>query len=66
MAQDPRSLIAKAEKAAAGATGGFSLFGGRQVVLKKITCHGANETPRTEKWEQAAEAYNRARIQLFS
>ncbi len=29
MAQDPRALLQKAEKAAQGATGGFSLFGGR-------------------------------------
>jgi len=29
MAQDPRGLLAKAEKAAAGADGGFSFFGGR-------------------------------------
>lgn len=27
---DPRALLQKADKAAAGATGGFSLFGGRQ------------------------------------
>lgn len=30
MAQDPRALLQKAEKAVAGASGGFSLFGGRQ------------------------------------
>lgn len=30
MAADPRALLQKAEKAAAGAGGGFSLFGGRQ------------------------------------
>jgi Soluble NSF attachment protein, SNAP len=30
MAQDPRLLLQKADKAAQGATGGFSLFGGRQ------------------------------------
>jgi len=29
MAQDPRAALAKAEKAAAGAGGGFSFFGGR-------------------------------------
>ncbi|KAK3675053.1 vesicular-fusion protein S17 [Recurvomyces mirabilis] len=29
MAQDPRALLQKADKAAAGAGGGFSLFGGR-------------------------------------
>ena len=29
MAQDPRVLLANAEKAAKGASGGFSLFGGR-------------------------------------
>jgi hypothetical protein len=29
MAQDPRALLQKADKAAQGATGGFSLFGGR-------------------------------------
>lgn len=29
MAQDPRVLLQKADKAAQGATGGFSLFGGR-------------------------------------
>jgi alpha-soluble NSF attachment protein len=29
MAGDPRALLQKAEKAAAGATGGFSFFGGR-------------------------------------
>jgi alpha-soluble NSF attachment protein len=30
MAQDPRLLLQQADKAANGATGGFSLFGGRQ------------------------------------
>ena len=30
MTQDPRLLLQKADKAAQGATGGFSLFGGRQ------------------------------------
>lgn len=29
MAADPRALLQKADKAAQGATGGFSLFGGR-------------------------------------
>lgn len=29
MAQDPRALLQKADKAASGATGGFSFFGGR-------------------------------------
>lgn len=29
MAQDPRLLLQKADKAAQGATGGFSFFGGR-------------------------------------
>jgi hypothetical protein len=29
MAQDPRVLLQKADKAAQGASGGFSLFGGR-------------------------------------
>lgn len=30
MAQDPRLLLQKADKTAQGATGGLSLFGGRQ------------------------------------
>jgi len=30
MASDPRALLQKADKAAAGAGGGFSFFGGRQ------------------------------------
>lgn len=38
MAQDPRGLLDKAEKAASGAGGGFSFFGGRQAILKFITC----------------------------
>jgi len=29
MAQDPRALLQKADKAASGAGGGFSFFGGR-------------------------------------
>ena len=30
MAQDPRLLLQQADKAAKGATGGFSFFGGKQ------------------------------------
>jgi hypothetical protein len=38
MAQDPRELLVKAEKAAAGAEGGFSFFGGRQAISKIFAC----------------------------
>ncbi|KAG0637680.1 soluble NSF attachment protein [Tuber brumale] len=34
MAQDPRSLLAKADKQASSARGGFSLFGGKQDKLE--------------------------------
>jgi hypothetical protein len=34
MAQDPHILLAKAERAAPSAAGGFSLFSGRQANAK--------------------------------
>lgn len=35
MAQDPRALLAQADKTLSGASSGFSLFGGKQEKLEK-------------------------------
>lgn len=47
MAQDPRVLLQKADKAAQGAGGGFSLFGGR----------GEKWEAASELYTQAANAF---------
>ncbi|KAF7954479.1 hypothetical protein EAE96_005600 [Botrytis aclada] len=63
MAQDPRTLMQKADKAVAGATGGFSLFGGRQEKWEnaaELYNQAANAFRMQKQNKEAGQAFERA------
>jgi len=63
MAQDPRALLQKAEKAAATATGGFSLFGGRADKWENaadLYSQAANAFRLQKAEKEAGQAYEKA------
>jgi len=63
MAQDPRALLQKAEKAAAGAGGGFSLFGGRQEKWEgacELYTQAANAFRMQNQNKEAGQAFEKA------
>ncbi|KAH0609936.1 uncharacterized protein H6S33_012482 [Morchella sextelata] len=68
MAQDPRALLAKADKAAASAQGGFSFFGGRQEKLESaadLYTQAANAFRMNKLGREAGQAFEKAaEIQL--
>ncbi|RKF60143.1 putative vesicular-fusion protein sec17-like protein [Erysiphe neolycopersici] len=62
MSQDPRALLQKAEKAVAGATGGFSLFGGRQEKWENaadLYTQAANAFRLQKQNKEAGEAFEK-------
>jgi len=62
MAQDPRALIQKAEKAAAGATGGFGFFGGRQEKWENaadLYTQAANAFRMQNQNKEAGQAFEK-------
>ncbi|KAF8852691.1 TPR-like protein [Acephala macrosclerotiorum] len=63
MAQDPRALMQKADKAAAGAGGGFSLFGGRQEKWENaadLYTQSANAFRMQNQNKEAGQAFEKA------
>jgi len=63
MAQDPRALLQKAEKASAGAGGGFSLFGGRQEKWENaadLYTQAANAFRMQNQNKEAGQAFEKA------
>ncbi|ETN37975.1 uncharacterized protein HMPREF1541_07598 [Cyphellophora europaea CBS 101466] len=63
MAQDPRLLLQKAEKAASGATGGFSFFGGRTEKWENaadLYTQAANAFRVQKQNHEAGQAFERA------
>ncbi|EME48651.1 hypothetical protein DOTSEDRAFT_67628 [Dothistroma septosporum NZE10] len=63
MAQDPRALLQKAEKAAASASGGFSLFGGKTEKLEnavELYTQAANAFRMQKSGKEAGQAFERA------
>ncbi|KAH8687643.1 soluble NSF attachment protein [Tricladium varicosporioides] len=63
MAQDPRALLQKAEKAVAGASGGFSLFGGRQEKWEnaaELYNQAANAFRMSKQNKEAGQAFEKA------
>ncbi|KAF7952343.1 uncharacterized protein EAE97_001840 [Botrytis byssoidea] len=63
MAQDPRTLMQKADKAVAGASGGFSLFGGRQEKWEnaaELYNQAANAFRMQKQNKEAGQAFERA------
>lgn len=68
MAQDPRALLAQADKAAASAQGGFSFFGGRQEKLESaadLYTQAANAFRMNKLGREAGQAFEKAsEIQL--
>jgi len=63
MAQDPRALMQKADKAASGAGGGFSLFGGRQEKWENaadLYTQAANAFRMQKQNKEAGQAFERA------
>jgi len=63
MAQDPRALMQKADKAAAGAGGGFSLFGGRQEKWENaadLYTQAANAFRMQSQNKEAGQAFEKA------
>jgi len=62
MAQDPRALLQKADKAASGATGGFSLFGGRQEKWEgaaDLYTQAANAFRMAKQNKEAGQAFEK-------
>ncbi|KAI6245553.1 putative vesicular-fusion protein sec17 [Erysiphe necator] len=62
MSQDPRALLQKAEKAVAGASGGFSLFGGRQEKWENaadLYTQAANAFRLQKQNKEAGEAFEK-------
>ncbi|KAI1005017.1 putative vesicular-fusion protein sec17 [Podosphaera aphanis] len=62
MAQDPRALLQKAEKAVAGASGGFSLFGGKQEKWENaadLYTQAANAFRLQKQNKEAGEAFEK-------
>ncbi|MCJ1338369.1 vesicular-fusion protein S17 [Bachmanniomyces sp. S44760] len=63
MAQDPRALLQKADKAAQGAGGGFSLFGGRTEKYEnaaELYIQAANSFRMQKQGKEAGQAFERA------
>ncbi|KAL8834684.1 MAG: hypothetical protein Q9176_007369 [Flavoplaca citrina] len=63
MAQDPRALLQKADKAAQGAGGGFSLFGGRAEKWEgaaDLYTQAANAFRMQKQGTEAGQAFERA------
>jgi alpha-soluble NSF attachment protein len=63
MAQDPRALLQKADKAAAGAGGGFSLFGGRQEKWENaadLYTQAANAFRMQNQTKEAGQSFEKA------
>ncbi|KAI9824565.1 MAG: vesicular-fusion protein S17 [Thelocarpon impressellum] len=63
MAQDPRALLQKAEKAVQGAGGGFSMFGGRQEKYENaadLYSQAANAFRMLKQGKEAGLAFERA------
>ncbi|KAG9228519.1 soluble NSF attachment protein [Amylocarpus encephaloides] len=63
MAQDPRALIQKAEKAASGASGGFSLFGGKQEKWEnasELYIQAANAFRLQKQNKEAGQAFEKS------
>ncbi|MCJ1397802.1 vesicular-fusion protein S17 [Xylographa trunciseda] len=63
MAQDPRALLQKADKALAGAGGGFSLFGGRTEKFENaadLYTQAANAFRMQKQGKEAGQAFERA------
>ncbi|CAG8957912.1 hypothetical protein HYFRA_00000253 [Hymenoscyphus fraxineus] len=63
MAQDPRALLQKAEKAVAGASGGFSLFGGKQEKWENAAefyNQAANAFRMQKQNKEAGQAFEKA------
>ncbi|CZR52788.1 vesicular-fusion protein SEC17 [Phialocephala subalpina] len=63
MAQDPRALMQKADKAAAGAGGGFSLFGGRGEKWENaadLYTQTANAFRMQNQNKEAGQAFEKA------
>lgn len=63
MAQDPRALLQKAQKAEAGAGGGFSLFGGREEKWQNaadLYTQTANAFRMTKQNKEAGQAFEKA------
>jgi alpha-soluble NSF attachment protein len=63
MAQDPRALLQKADKAAQGASGGFSLFGGRTEKYENaadLYTQAANAFRVQKQGKEAGLAFERA------
>lgn len=63
MAQDPRALLQKAEKAASGAGGGFSFFGGRAEKWENaadLYTQAANAFRMNKSNKEAGQAFEKA------
>jgi len=63
MAQDPRALLQKADKAASGAGGGFSLFGGRAEKWENaadLYTQAANAFRMQKQNKEAGQAFEKA------
>jgi len=63
MAQDPRALLQKAQKAEAGAGGGFALFGGRQEKWEgaaELYSQAANAFRMSKQNKEAGQAFEKA------
>jgi len=63
MAQDPRALLQRADKAASGAGGGFSLFGGRQEKFENaadLYTQAANSFRMQNQTKEAGMAFEKA------
>jgi len=63
MAQDPRALLQKADKAASSAGGGFSLFGGREEKWQNaadLYIQAANAFRMQNQNKEAGQAFERA------
>ncbi|KAB8346110.1 hypothetical protein FH972_023158 [Carpinus fangiana] len=63
MAQDPRALLQQADKAASGASGGFSFFGGRTEKYERaaeLYTQAANSFRLQKQGKEAGLAFERA------
>lgn len=63
MASDPRALLQKAEKAASGASSGFSLFGGRSEKWEnavELYTQAANAFRMQKQMKEAGQAFEQA------
>lgn len=63
MAQDPRALLQKASKTLAGASGGFSFFGGRETKFQDaadLYIQAANSFKMQKQMREAGQAFEQA------